>query len=90
MLLTEIKLCFIFRKPDLSESPQVETQSTMDRDKVWVADPKAGFVLGRIVEFADDGPIVQPMDKGLKPVVTTYDRMYPAEEDDRKEVEPMR
>jgi len=59
----------------------------MDRDKVWVADSKAGFILGRIIEFADDGPVVQPMDRGLKPVITTYDRMYPAEEEDKKEVD---
>ena len=36
---------------------------TMDRDKVWVADPKAGFVLGNIVEIGDDGPVVQPHDR---------------------------
>ena len=59
----------------------------MDRDKVWVADPKAGFILGRIVEFADDGPVVQPLDRALKPVITTYDRMYPAEEEEKKEVD---
>ena len=34
-----------------------------DRDKVWVTDPKAGFVLGRIVEFAEEGPVVQPIDR---------------------------
>lgn len=59
----------------------------MDQDKVWVGDPKAGFILGRIVEFADDGPVVQPLDRALKPVITTYDRMYPAEEEDKKEVD---
>eukprot|EP00091_Calanus_sinicus_P000213 TRINITY_DN10155_c0_g1_i1.p1 TRINITY_DN10155_c0_g1~~TRINITY_DN10155_c0_g1_i1.p1 ORF type:complete len:190 (-),score=57.67 TRINITY_DN10155_c0_g1_i1:241-810(-) len=59
----------------------------MDQDKVWVGDPKAGFILGRIVEFADDGPVVQPLDRALKPVLTTYDRMYPAEEEDKKEVD---
>ena len=41
-----------------------------DRDKVWVAEPRAGFVLGRIVEFAEEGPVVQPEDRGLKPITT--------------------
>jgi len=59
----------------------------MDREKVWVADTKAGFIPGRIIEFAEDGPVVQPMDRSLKPVITTYDRMYPAEEEDKKEVD---
>ena len=59
----------------------------MDRDKVWVGDPKAGFILGNIVEIGDDGPIVQPQDRTLAPVMTSYDFLYPAEEDDRKEVD---
>ena len=41
-----------------------------DRDKVWVAEPRAGFVLGRIVEFAEEGPVVQPEDRSIKPITT--------------------
>jgi len=52
-----------------------------------VADPRAGFVMGRIVDFAVEGPVVQPLDKSMKPITTGYDRMYPAEEDDKKEVD---
>lgn len=59
----------------------------MDRDKVWVGDPKAGFILGRIVEIGNDGPIVQPQNRALSPLQTSYDSLYPAEEDERKEVD---
>merc|ERR1712013_851675 len=56
-------------------------------DKVWVSDGAGGFLLGKIVELSEDGPVVQPLDRALKPVVTTYDRMYPAEEEEKKEVD---
>ena len=59
----------------------------MERDKVWVGDPKAGFVLGNIVEIGDEGPIVQPHDRSLGARMTSYDMLYPAEDDDRKEVD---
>ena len=59
----------------------------MERDKVWVGDPKAGFVLGNIVEIGDEGPIVQPHDRSLPVRMTSYDMLYPAEDDDRKEVD---
>ena len=52
-----------------------------------MADTKAGFIPGRIIEFAEDGPVVQPMDRSLKPVITACDGMYPAWEEDRKEVD---
>ena len=59
----------------------------MECDKVWVGDPKAGFVLGNIVEIGDEGPIVQPHDRSLGARMTSYDMLYPAEDDDRKEVD---
>ena len=58
-----------------------------DKERVWVAEPRAGFVLGKIVDFAVEGPVVQPFDRNLKPITTGYDRMYPAEEDEKKEVD---
>ena len=59
----------------------------MDRDKVWVGDPKEGFILGNIVEIGDEGPVVQPREKKLSCITTSYDLLYPAEDDDRKEVD---
>jgi myosin-6 len=67
-------------------------------DKVWVADGSGaeGFLLGRIVELADDGPVVQPLTAGVRggdyvaagpPIQAAYESVYPAEEDDAKEVE---
>ena len=59
----------------------------MDRDKVWLGDPRAGFILGRIVEIGNEGPIVQPLDRARGAVQANYDTLYPAEEDERKEVD---
>ena len=55
-------------------------------EKVWVADANDGFLLGRIVDIGDEGPVVQPFDH-RPPVVATYDRLWPAEEEDGKEVD---
>ncbi len=35
----------------------------MNSEKVWLSDPAQGFILGKIVEFAEDGPVVQPIDR---------------------------
>ena len=44
-----------------------------------------GFVLGRIVDLADEGAVV---DVGCgRSVTTSFDRLYPSEDDDRKEVD---
>ena len=59
----------------------------MDRDKVWLGDPRAGFILGRIVEIGNEGPIVQPLDRSRPVTQASYDNIYPAEEDERKEVD---
>ena len=59
----------------------------MDRERVWVPDTRAVFIPGRMVEFIEDVPVVQPRDGSPKPVITTCDRMYPAEEADKKEVD---
>ena len=59
----------------------------MDRDKVWLGDPRAGFILGRIVEIGNEGPIVQPLERSRSAIQASYDNLYPAEEDERKEVD---
>lgn len=59
----------------------------MERDKVWVGDPKAGFILGNIVEIGEEGPVVKPRDRGLGPLMASYDNLYPAEDEDNKEVD---
>jgi len=56
-------------------------------DKVWAKDGQGGFILGRIVELGEEGPTVQPVDSGQRPLQLCYDAVYPAEEDDRKEVD---
>lgn len=55
--------------------------------KVWVPDQTHGFVLGNITDLTSDGVLVQPIARGSKPITSDYDRVYPAEEDDNKEVE---
>ena len=59
----------------------------MDRDKVWLGDPRAGFIPGRIVEIGNDGPIVKPLDRSSSAIQASYENLYPAEEDERKEVD---
>jgi len=56
-------------------------------DKVWVNDGSGGFMLGKIVELSEEGPIVQPFDETLKCVTAGYESVHPAEDDDRKEVD---
>ena len=56
-------------------------------EKVWVSDGQGAFALGRIVELGEEGPTVQPLDSRLGPLTAGYDMVYPAEEDDRKEVD---
>lgn len=59
----------------------------MERQKVWVPDPKRGFILGRIVDLGTDEVTVMPVERGLKEIVCPYDRVYPAEENDTKDVD---
>ena len=59
----------------------------MERDKVWVGDPLAGFILGRTVDIGQDGPVVQPLDRARPAIQASYDTTYPAKEDERKEVD---
>ena len=59
----------------------------MDKEKVWVSDPSEGFVLGQIVDLTDEGACVQPLNRAKGPVVASFDRLYPAEDDEAKEVD---
>ena len=55
--------------------------------KVWVSDGTGSFLLGRIVELSEEGPIIQPMDEGEKAITAGYDSVFPAEEDEKKDVD---
>merc|ERR1719367_1689798 len=59
----------------------------MDREKVWVSEPQEGFVLGQIVDLTDEGALVQPLSSKFKSIQAPFDRLYPAEEDEKKEVD---
>lgn len=59
----------------------------MERQKVWVPDAKRGFILGRIVDLGTDEVTILPQEKGLKEITCPYDRVYPAEENDTKDVD---
>jgi len=54
--------------------------------KVWVPHPTDGFIMGRIVDIGADTITVEPF--GSKQTVSApYDRVFPAEEYDNKDVE---
>ncbi|XP_045106888.1 unconventional myosin-VI-like isoform X4 [Portunus trituberculatus] len=55
--------------------------------KVWVPDQIHGFVLASIVDLTSEGVQVQPVARGSKPITADYDRIYPAEEDETKDVD---
>ncbi|KAK7077209.1 Unconventional myosin-VI [Halocaridina rubra] len=55
--------------------------------KVWVTDQNRGFILGNITDLTSEGVLIQPVGRGSKPITADYDRVYPAEEDDSKDVD---
>ncbi|XP_076028705.1 myosin heavy chain 95F jaguar isoform X2 [Oratosquilla oratoria] len=55
--------------------------------KVWVGDPVEGFIQGQIIDLGSDTVTIQPTQRGAKPITTDYDRIYPAEEDDKKDMD---
>ncbi|KAG7159253.1 Unconventional myosin-VI-like, partial [Homarus americanus] len=55
--------------------------------KVWVSDQTHGFIQGNIVDLASEGVLIQPISRGSKPITADYDRLFPSEEDDSKEVD---
>ena len=59
----------------------------MDGQVVWVPHAIEGFILGKIVDLGASGVTVAPLDSSYKSVVTTYDLVYPSEEDRKKDVD---
>lgn len=55
--------------------------------KVWVSDQTHGFLLGNIIDLTSEGVLVQPIARSSKPVTADYDSLYPAEDDDTKDVD---
>ncbi|XP_050720790.1 unconventional myosin-VI-like isoform X3 [Eriocheir sinensis] len=55
--------------------------------KVWVPDQVNGFILASIVDLTSEGVQVQPVARNSKPLTADYDRIYPAEEDQAKDVD---
>lgn len=65
-----------------------ESAAMDDGKSVWVPHPIDGFKLGRIVDIGADGVTVEVTEKpaGQK-INAPFDRIYPAEEYDDKDVE---
>ncbi|KAF4523011.1 hypothetical protein B566_EDAN007441 [Ephemera danica] len=57
------------------------------RQKVWVPDSGQGFIQGRIVDIGIMEATVSPTERGKPNFMCGLDRVYPAEEDDNKEVD---
>jgi len=55
--------------------------------KVWVGDQEHGFIQGRISDLTSVGVVVEPLERGRKPITADYERVYPAEDDDDKDVD---
>ncbi|XP_071535802.1 myosin heavy chain 95F isoform X4 [Panulirus ornatus] len=66
-------------------NPQLEGME--GTQKVWVSDQTHGFLLGNIIDLTSEGVLVQPIVRSSKPVTADYDSLYPAEEDDTKDVD---
>jgi myosin-6 len=90
--------CASEKKMSSSSGGSSREATILGRDKVWLADGSGveGFLLGRIVELAEEGPVVQPITAVAgsgkyeavgPPIQAAYESVYPAEEDDTKEVE---
>ena len=67
--------------------PEDKKREIMDREKVWVPDPDEGFVLGQIVDLTEEGALVQPLLRSKKPIEASFDRLYPTEDDENKDVD---
>uniref|UniRef100_A0A914V882 Unconventional myosin-VI n=1 Tax=Plectus sambesii TaxID=2011161 RepID=A0A914V882_9BILA len=56
--------------------------------KVWAPDPLNGFFLGRIVDIGADSILVAAVnDSRSQPISALYDAVFPAEDDERKDVD---
>ena len=75
------------KEPDKPQFPEEKKKEIMDKEKVWVSEPQEGFVLGQIIDLTDEGAMVQPISSKFKSIQAPFDRLYPAEEDEKKEVD---
>ncbi|KAG1714829.1 Unconventional myosin-VI [Nymphon striatum] len=57
----------------------------MERQKVWAPEDNRGFVLGRIIDIGEENISVKLIHEN-RTISAPYDRVYPAEEDDKKDV----
>ena len=67
--------------------PNQSVDQVMERQKVWVPQVEEGFILGHIVDLGTEEVTVQPRDKRFKPITCPFERVYPAEEDEGKDVD---
>ncbi|CAD5118005.1 DgyrCDS6746 [Dimorphilus gyrociliatus] len=58
-----------------------------DNKRVWVPHQTDGFKLGRIIDLGSDSISVEPFDTPGQAISAPYDRVFPAEEYDNKDVE---
>ncbi|XP_046443856.1 myosin heavy chain 95F-like isoform X1 [Daphnia pulex] len=81
------KGCKIQESSSAPENAPVTPKVMMDNQKVWVPDVHRGFILGKIVDLGSEAITVLPIEQGLKEIRCPYDRVYPAGEDDNKDVD---
>ncbi|XP_064629701.1 unconventional myosin-VI-like isoform X2 [Lineus longissimus] len=55
--------------------------------KVWAPHPIDGYKLGQIVDIGPDGVTVEPFDSPRQTITSSFDRVFPAEEYDNKDVD---
>ncbi|BFZ10301.1 hypothetical protein BsWGS_13340 [Bradybaena similaris] len=55
--------------------------------RVWVSHPTEGFTMGRIVDIGADTICIEPLNAPGTTINSLYDRTFPAEEYDNKDVE---
>ncbi len=59
----------------------------LEKELVWIADPYAGFVLGRIIDLTDEGALVERVSGKKHESTVSFEQLYPCEEDDQKDVD---
>jgi hypothetical protein len=59
----------------------------LEKELVWIADPHAGFVLGRIIDLTDEGALVERVSGKKHESTVSFEQLYPCEEDDQKDVD---
>lgn len=60
----------------------------MDNGKVvWGPHPEHGFVIGTIIDINQSSITVKPRDNKIKAITASYNQVFPAEPDEKKEVD---